>query len=374
MADQPRENPFQPAVREAVRATIGIYGPSGAGKSTTALMIARGLVGAEGTIAAIDTEGGTLNLLQGLTPFDTKEMTPPFAPGRYAQGVRAAADFGYGACLVDSGSHAWEGEGGVKDIVDQATAADPKNNAYGKGWQKGNPEHQKLLGMIVRAPLHLVMTLRSKSEFALVNGQRKKIGLAPVQRDGLDYEFAVFLYMDTDHTLTVEKSRIATLPVGEVIPAGLENGVALGERIAAWLATGAQPTPAPSEATADGQSGQSAAPAEQAQPPVPPAAPAPEQSGQSDPLGLASPPPAESSADPIETGIIRREEIDARIVRLSDLRDAPDGGWAGFLQKNAQEAFGAEWGELDDANFAAFCERIDQTIATLAERKAAAAS
>jgi len=58
----------------------------------------------------------------------------------------------------------------------------------------------------------VICTMRTKTDYQEQtdsNGKKKrvKIGLAPVQRDGLEYEFDLVGYMDEDNTFIVDKTR-----------------------------------------------------------------------------------------------------------------------------------------------------------------------
>jgi len=70
----------------------------------------------------------------------------------------------------------------------------------------------------------------------------KKIGLQPVQRDGIEYEFAVVGDLDLEHTLTITKSRVDVLPPNTVIE---DPGEQVAATLRQWLSSGAAPSPAP---------------------------------------------------------------------------------------------------------------------------------
>lgn len=82
--------------------------------------------------------------------------------------------------------------------------------------------------------------MRGKTEYVLERDERgrmtpRKVGLAPVQREGMEYEFDVVGEMDMQNTLVISKARIPKLS-GKVIP---YPGTALGETLKAWLTDGA---------------------------------------------------------------------------------------------------------------------------------------
>ena len=87
--------------------------------------------------------------------------------------------------------------------------------------------------------------MRSKQEYVLdqveKNGRMisvpRKVGMAPVQRDQMEYEFDVYLDMNVENEAVVSKTRCSAL-TGRVLP---KPGKELADILAAWL-TGA---PAP---------------------------------------------------------------------------------------------------------------------------------
>ena len=68
----------------------------------------------------------------------------------------------------------------------------------------------------------------------------KKIGLAPIQREGMEYEFTVFGELDLDHNLNITKSRCSAI-AGKLVE---KPGKQLADVLKAWLETGA-PAEAP---------------------------------------------------------------------------------------------------------------------------------
>jgi AAA domain-containing protein len=204
---------FRKAERHAVKARIALAGPSGSGKTYTGLTLASGL-SPDGRIAVLDTEKGSSELYADEFNFDVLNLDPPFSPQRYVAGINAAVEAGYQVILVDSLSHAWSDEGGVLDIVDQE-AVRTQGNKFA-AWRKGTPEQQRLLNGLIRSPIHVIVTMRSKQDYAVDTDDRgrtrvRKLGLAPIQREGVEYEFSVFGELDLDHTLSISKSRYHSL-------------------------------------------------------------------------------------------------------------------------------------------------------------------
>jgi hypothetical protein len=83
------------------------------------------------------------------------------------------------------------------------------------------------------------MTSRTKTAYDLVddgNGKKKpvKIGLAPIQREGVDYEFTCVFDMSIDgHVATASKDRTRLFDGKHFTP-----GVETGQALVNWLETG----------------------------------------------------------------------------------------------------------------------------------------
>lgn len=225
---------FKRATRSQARLRLGLVGPAGSGKTMTALRIASGL---GGRIAVVDTERGSASLYMGEREmeFDVIELDS-YEVENFIEAINAAAVGGYSTLIIDSLSHAWAGKGGILEFVDKAGKRQGGGN-FG-AWRDATPRHNALVDAILGAPLHVICTLRSKVEYVVenVNGrnQVRKVGMQPVQRDGLEYEFTVVGDVTQDHDLIVTKTRAAFLK-DQVIR---EAGEDLGKQLAGWLSTG----------------------------------------------------------------------------------------------------------------------------------------
>lgn len=231
---------FKKATKSAAKLRLGLIGPAGSGKTYTALRVAAGL---GGRIAVIDTERGSASLYAGERgiEFDVIELTS-YAVERFVEAINAAAEAGYSALVIDSLSHAWAGKDGILEFVDKAGKRQGGGN-FG-AWRDATPRHNALVDAILAAPLHVICTLRSKVEYVVetVNGrsQVRKVGLQPVQRDGLEYEFTVVGDVTQDHDLVVTKTRAAFLKDAVIREAGED----LGRQLRAWLEDGVEPATA----------------------------------------------------------------------------------------------------------------------------------
>ena len=201
---------FRKAQRKQAKLKIGISAPSGAGKTYSALLMAYGMCGDWSKIAVIDTENGSAELYSDLGGYSVCPITPPFTPKKYIAAINEAVEAGFKVLIIDSLSHAWSGPGRLLEMKDKATKASNSGNSF-TAWRDVTPEHNKLVDTILQSDIDVIVTLRAKSDYVITddNGKKsiKKVGLAPIFRDGLEYEMTVFFDMSQDHIATASKDR-----------------------------------------------------------------------------------------------------------------------------------------------------------------------
>ncbi len=242
---------FRKAERTQARLKIALTGPSGSGKTFSALLIAAGI---GKRIAVVDTENKSASLYAGMDKgplagfeFDALEIDPPYTIAKYLEAIEAAEKGGYDVLVIDSISHAWAGEGG---LLDKKGALDQRagSNSY-TNWAPITKEHELFKARLLNSDLHLICTMRSKQDYILeVNDKGKstpkKVGLAPIQRDGMEYEFTTVLDLAMDHNAAASKDRTGLFD-GQVFKPSKETGA----RIMKWLKAG-KPVAKPAEVQA----------------------------------------------------------------------------------------------------------------------------
>jgi hypothetical protein len=163
----------------------------------------------------------------------------PFDPPAYIERIKAAEEAGYYVLIIDSLSHAWAGVGGILDIKDRIAKSSRNNNDF-TAWREATPKHNELVDSILKCTCHVIATLRTKTAYEVTQEEGKKarvtkLGLAFVQREGLDYEFTVVLDLSIDgHIATSTKDRTGIFD-GEYITPSEETG----RRLLEWLNSGA---------------------------------------------------------------------------------------------------------------------------------------
>ena len=232
---------FTKAVKTEAKLRLAIAGPSGSGKTYTALAIGTALANGS-RVAVLDTEHGSASKYADLFDFDVLNEAAPFHPDKVTAAIRDAAGAGYGVLVLDSMSHFWNGPGGMTDIVEDISRRMRNPNSFA-AWKDGTPIQQRMIESVVAAPLHIIATIRSKQDYILVdkNGKQtpQKVGMAPIQRDGFEYEFDVFMDMDIDNTGIIAKTRCPALTGGVFKKPGGDVAAILAD----WL-TG-EPAPPP---------------------------------------------------------------------------------------------------------------------------------
>lgn len=230
---------FKRAVRSKAKIKIAITGPSGAGKTYSSLLLAKGM---GSKIALIDTENGSASLYadkDGMPEYDVLEVGPPYTVDKYRRAIREAVAAGYDVLIIDSLSHVWAGDGGLLHQKEQKDAAG-KGNSY-TNWASITKDHEALKGEILNANIHLIATMRSKQDYILGENSKgkqepKKVGMAPIQRDGMEYEFTTVFDIAMTHEAFISKDRTAlfdgeSFPITEII----------GRRIMEWLNGAVEP-------------------------------------------------------------------------------------------------------------------------------------
>lgn len=226
-----------------------LIGVSGSGKTWTMLELLTGLAGEGGKIAVIDSEADSSSLYADEFTFDSMSLTD-ISVRSYVDAIESAQKAGYTALGIDSASHAWDW---LLEEADHVTQRSNSKNSF-QAWAQVTPIYKELIAAIVRADIHIICTMRAKSDYVMEektnkNGKTttapKKVGLAPIFRAGGEYEFDVVGLMDLEHRLVIEKSRMKFLADRVVVKPTRKIGVEIRE----WLASAAPATPAPAPAS-----------------------------------------------------------------------------------------------------------------------------
>lgn len=238
---------IKPATRQGVKPLIGLYSESGCGKTYSSLLLARGLVGPAGKIVMIDTESGRGSLYADVLPggYDVLELREPFAPARYIEAIQAVEKSGAQVAVVDSGSHEWEGVGGVLDLAADNEARSGKSGLH--NWKAPKMEHAKFMLRLLQSPLPIIVCLRAKHKTRQTKDERGKTVIVkdehttPIQAEDFIFEMTAHGEIMQDHSLRLTKCSHPSL--GRCFPTSGPITVANGEALAAWCAMAGAPAP-----------------------------------------------------------------------------------------------------------------------------------
>lgn len=235
------------AKRSQKKLRMAIDGPSGSGKTMTALRFAFAL---GKRVAVIDTENGSATAyadenMDGV-PFEFDiETLRNYAPTEYTAAIKNIGRLQYDVCVIDGLTQAWTGAGGALEIKDKV--AEKSGNSF-TAWKDVTPMHTAMIEAILTSPCHVIATMRSKVEYVLEEttnaaGKKiqvpKKIGMEPIQRAGMEYEFDVYACMDVDtHTIRISKTRCRAMDGLTAV----KPGATFLQPLIQWLNSG-EPTP-----------------------------------------------------------------------------------------------------------------------------------
>lgn len=220
---------FEEAVRQQCKASILIEGLSGLGKSGLALMLGYVLSGNDWTkVFAIDTENKSLNLYRDLPThtgtifgaFKVGQLTPQigYKPSNYLAFRDVAIDNGAEVVIKDSISHAWQYQGGVLDLVNEAKKS---NTRYAKdsyaAWSDDTvmKEKNELMSLLRHSKVHVICTVRVKEKMEYDKDATGKtvltsLGEQQIMQADIKYEPDLVLHM-------VKPGDVNTAPEAKVI-------------------------------------------------------------------------------------------------------------------------------------------------------------
>lgn len=230
---------FRPARRSEAKPLVGMYSESGCGKTYSALLLARGFVGAKGTIGMVETESGRGEAYADcpeVAPYMVQPIRENFSPTNYGGAIDAAEQAELNALIIDSASHEWEGLGGVLDMAAKNQAENKKGPRI---WQQPKIDHQKQFMLrLLQTPIDLVIVcMRAKycMEQVTVNGKKewqRSTSLSPKQSEDILFEMFVHGWIDASHNW--HGTKYTRPELRDVFRDGTPISVETGKRLADW--------------------------------------------------------------------------------------------------------------------------------------------
>lgn len=226
---------FKKATKKQSKLRCALFGVSGAGKTYTALQIAKGFKKAKvgKKIAVIDSEFGSASKYSDRFDFDTLNIEDK-SIANYVNAIELAEEEGYDILIIDSMTHAWKE---LLADVDKIAKAKYKGNSWA-AWNEGTPKQNALIDTMLKFKGHLIATMRSKTEWTIKDEGGKvqpiRVGTAPEQGKGIEFEFDLLLELTPDHIMNVLKDRTGKFQ-DEMRD---KPGEDFGEELASWLNEG----------------------------------------------------------------------------------------------------------------------------------------
>jgi len=234
---------FEDATRHAVPQIISISGVSGSGKTYSGILLGAGLAGDSGKVAFLDTENGRGSMyadspgIRAALPngYKRTEMSAPFHPNRYVKAIDAAERAGFSVLVIDSGSHAWEGEGGCSDIAEKDKGR----------WKNAKRENKRLVNRLLYSSMHIIVCLRAreKSKIVKTNGKEETIslGILPICEKNFPFEMLLSFRVEEETNLAIPLK--CPEPLRPLFREPKKLTRADGEAIRLWNETGALADP-----------------------------------------------------------------------------------------------------------------------------------
>lgn len=223
---------FKKATKEAAKLRLALFGVSGSGKTYTALRMATGLAGKNGKIAVIDTERNSACKYSDRFDFDVCDAQKPTIENLKMFISDAKS---YDVLIIDSMTHAW-----IELLQEVEKLAKTKfgGNTW-SAWSEGTPKQMSLVNALLDFPGHIIATMRVETNWTTtVNDKGKvvpvRVGEAPKQGKGIEYEFDMLMQLSPEHDGLVLKDRTGKFQDEVISMPDEEFGIALGE----WLKDG----------------------------------------------------------------------------------------------------------------------------------------
>lgn len=235
------------ATRVGINPLIVAYSESGCGKTYSALLLARGMAGKNGKIVVADSESGRASLYADVLEggFETFDLAAPFSPQRFCDAIDAIEQSGAAIGVIDSGSHEWEGTGGVNDLAMENEARSGRAGLH--NWKTPKFEHAKFVQRLLRAKIPLIVCLRAKYKTRQKKDANNKTVIvkdettSPIQAEDFIFEATCHFEILQNHSIILTKCSHPSLrdcfPKDQTTPITVEHG----QKLAAWCNAAGKP-------------------------------------------------------------------------------------------------------------------------------------
>ena len=193
---------FKKATKKQAKLRLALFGVSGSGKTYTALRIATGL---GGKIAVIDTERHSACKYSDRFDFDVCELEKPTI-NNMIMTIKEAEN--YNVLIIDSLTHAWLE---LLQEVERIAKTKFGGNSW-SAWSEGTPKQMSLINALLDFKGHIIVTMRAETNWTTTTNEKGKVvpvrvGEAPKQGKGIEYEFDMLMQISPEHDALVIKDR-----------------------------------------------------------------------------------------------------------------------------------------------------------------------
>jgi len=215
------------------------YGPSKSGKTLGSLLFGS----AFGEVALIDTQPPQGEEYADVFEYSYFAIEPPYKPEKLYEVIDAAIEANIKFLVIDSISHFWERDGGFLSMSIQAQKRG--KNSF-TAWGDITPKYDEFVRKILESPINIMCTARAKTHYDVgtdSDGRMKpqKVGMKPIQRDGIEYEFDVeFDISHASHEATITTRNVGG-EVGELNEKSVLLSKQIGEVFRRWCEVGDEP-------------------------------------------------------------------------------------------------------------------------------------
>ena len=241
---------FKPAdtFRERAGLFVSLTGGTNSGKTFSAVRLGRGIAGAQGKLAVLDTEGGRTLHLKDDFKFDVNLMSAPFEPKRFSEAAEAAEQAGYDALVIDSFSMEWVGIGGVLDWQEtEHQRMGGQESKKGASWIKPKMAHKAMVYSLLQRRIPIIFSIRGEETFVPPNTKLFK----PVTNKAFPFEVTVSFRLESERKGYIDLSDARSFKMEGAHQAIFKHGDRISEdhgaALAAWASGGvvapAQPHP-----------------------------------------------------------------------------------------------------------------------------------